>query len=56
MTIVDPEPEDTDRNATGQAVHKRLGSCGRGSSPLNRISSIPAGTVVESYDRVGTAS
>ena len=56
MTIVDPGPGDTDRNATGQAVHSRRRSCGRGSFSLIRMSSIPAGAVVYSDDWTGAAS
>ena len=56
MTIMDPAPEDTDKNATGQAVHTRLRPCGHGSSPLIRPSSIHAGAVVDSDDWTGAAS
>jgi hypothetical protein len=63
MTIVGPEPQVTDRTATGQAVHindsvsvKRFRSCGRGSCPLIRVSPIHTGAWVGRCDWAGSSN
>jgi hypothetical protein len=63
MTIVDPAPQGTDRNATGQAIDtnasvpvKGLRSCGRGFFPLIGVSSIPTGAWVGGCDWAGSAN